>query len=149
MVAPDDAALKAELVEDEGLKFYLYDDKTGQSIRAGVTVIGNPTIGIGRNLNVPLSAAAVDFLYHERVLDTITQLQQAFPWFAALPDGPARGLINMAFNEGVSRLRDANPKMIACFAAGDYPGAADEVLNGPWKTQVGQRAYRVAAMIRG
>ena len=39
------------LISDhEGLKLKVYDDATGQELKAGDILIGHPTIGVGRNV---------------------------------------------------------------------------------------------------
>jgi hypothetical protein len=43
-------ALVTQLAGEEAIKNFAYDDATGDLIRAGSIVSGNPTVGIGRNL---------------------------------------------------------------------------------------------------
>ena len=40
-----------DLISDhEGVKLKVYDDATGQELKAGDVLVGHPTIGIGRNV---------------------------------------------------------------------------------------------------
>ena len=39
-----------KLVLHEGMRLKVYDDANGNEIRAGDTLVGHPTIGVGRNI---------------------------------------------------------------------------------------------------
>ena len=39
-----------KLILHEGMKLKVYDDANGKEIRAGDTLVGHPTIGVGRNV---------------------------------------------------------------------------------------------------
>ena len=43
--------LEQELLGDEGERLFVYDDATGRPVGKGSTLIGNPTIGVGRCLS--------------------------------------------------------------------------------------------------
>ncbi|MFQ5421037.1 MAG: hypothetical protein ACE5EY_11830, partial [Anaerolineae bacterium] len=55
--------------------------------------------------------------------------------------------INMAFNLGRTRLARFG-KMWAAIHIGDYALAAEEMLDSRWARQVGERAHRLAEMMR-
>jgi hypothetical protein len=48
------ADLKSKLIDlislHEGVKYRVYDDANGKEIKAGDTLVGHPTIGVGRNV---------------------------------------------------------------------------------------------------
>ena len=47
----DVSAMVEQLIPEESERYFVYDDATGKTILKGSTVVGNPTIGIGRNLS--------------------------------------------------------------------------------------------------
>jgi lysozyme len=56
-------------------------------------------------------------------------------------------IINMAFNLGVYRLGKFH-KMRQAVYSSDWNRAADEMLDSRWAQQVGERAQRLAQMMR-
>jgi len=70
-----------------------------------------------------------------------------FPWFQHLSDNRKRALANMAFNLGMTRLLGFK-KMLKAMAEEDFETAADEALNSKWSAQVGNRAQRIAELLR-
>ena len=132
-----DVNIRQQLIRDEGKhnKPYLDND-------------GNLTIGIGRNLDDRgISNAEAFFLFENDLRWVKGELIQRVPWFEQIDVVRQSVLINMAFNMGVPRLLAKNPKMLAAMKAKNWPLAAAELLNGPYKFQVGPRAYRLADQI--
>ena len=147
-MAPDTAAVTADLMRDEGLRLFVYDDATGQPIRSGTLVRGHPTIGIGRALDVEgITAAEASFLLADDVAAISARLAAALPWFGALDGARQRVLIEMAFNLGAAGLLGFHDTL-AAVAAGNYGAAASAMLASHWATQVGARADRLAQMMR-
>ena len=64
-----------------------------------------------------------------------------------MDDNRKRALVNMAFNLGLSRLRSFK-RMLKALAEEDFETAAAEALNSRWAEQVGDRAARLATLIR-
>ncbi len=75
-------------------------------------------------------------------------LLDAAPWIASQPDDVQRALGNMAYQLGVTGVL-AFRKMLAALRDGDRAQAAIEALDSEWAKQTPERAYRVAAIIRG
>ena len=129
--------LKAELVRDEGKRNVSYLDSEGIA-----------TIGIGRNIETRgLSEEEIQFLFENDVKIAIEDVEALVPNFASLTDARQRALVNMAFNLGRTRLAQFK-KMLAAIEAQDYASAAEEMLDSRWAIQVGQRAERLAQMMR-
>ena len=129
--------LLANLKRDEGLRLKPYKDS-----------VGKLTIGYGRNLDdmgITEDEAAV-LLDHD-IERAVTELDRALPWWREMPPSWQRGLVNMRFNLGLTRLRTFK-KMLAALQAGDRERAADEALDSVWAGQVGERATRIAALYR-
>lgn len=130
--------LKADLELDEGKVRKPYKD-----------TVGKLTIGIGRNLDdVGLSDDEIYYLLNNDISSVERDLELAFPWINEHPESVQRALANMAFNLGLPRLRGFK-RMLAAIKEGRYEDAAIEALDSKWATQVGKRALRIAALIRG
>ena len=83
------ADLDAELTIDEGTRLRLYYDSRGV-----------PTIGRGRNLrDVGISVAECDMLTADDIDAAETALDAHVSWWRALPEGPARVIVNQAISE--------------------------------------------------
>lgn len=134
MLADD---LKAMLMRHEGKRDRMYLDS-----------VGVPTIGIGHNLNVPISHAAVMQIFEDDLREAQSQCLHAFPWFAELTEERQWVLINMCFNMGLPRLLGFK-KMLAALALDDYDTAAKEMMDSHWAQQVGHRAVELATLMRG
>lgn len=122
-----------QLKRDEGFESKPYRDSVGKT-----------TIGYGRNLDdVGISEAEATMLLQDDITVATVSLEKAFPWTAEL-DAVRRGvLINMAFNMGIGGLATFKDTL-AKVQAGDYAGAAREMLDSQWAQQVGGRAQRLS-----
>lgn len=126
-----------QLTRDEGTRAFPYLDSVGKT-----------TIGVGRNLtDVGLSPEEISFLLKNDVDRATSQLVSRLPYFPALDPVRQAVLVNMAFNLGFHGL-EGFPKMLLAIAQGDWEGAASEMLNSKWASQVGARAERLAQQIR-
>jgi len=131
------AALTAQLMDHEGLRLKPYTDTTGHL-----------TIGVGRNLSdIGITRGEALDMLETDIERAIGQLFLRWPWAEHLDAVRQRVLIDMVFNlgaDGVGRF----PRMLAAARAGDYASAAAEMLASKWAAQVGQRAIRLARMMR-
>lgn len=108
---------------------------------------GYLTIGYGRNLEAnPLTPAEGESLLKNDLNKALKEAQK-YSWFLTL-DGPRQAVIvDMVFNLGARgfskfrRLHDA-------LQARDWNRAAREMMDSRWRTQVGRRARKLAAMMR-
>lgn len=145
----DKALIRDDLKRDEGFRGRVYDDATGKYLAPGDTLVGNPTIAYGRELaRNGISEVEAEILLADDVERVCRQLEHECPWWADCPDAVQRGLVNLAFNQGVAHLLANSPRMMACLHAGDYAGAARELLDGPYLSEVGDRARRIAALFQ-
>jgi lysozyme len=140
--------LKQELQRDEA--------KLGKpALKPYRDSVGKLTIGYGRNLDdvgiMPFEAD--DLLEHDIVACIGALSTRLAPWFDKLDDVRQRALINMSFM-GVDKLLGFVRMLEALRNAartGDqrfYDLAADELMDSKYARQVGQRAVRLAHMIR-
>ena len=133
-----DAAMQADLMQDEGVKLVAYPDSRGFL-----------TIGIGRMIDERkgggISVAEAKMLCDNDVSARVVSLINALPWFASLDPVRQSALVNVAFNLGVNGLLEFH-KMLAAVAAGDWVTATDELHASLWATQV--QASRVSRIAR-
>jgi lysozyme len=128
--------LVAELERDEGLKLRPYRCTAGKL-----------TLGIGRNIEERgISAAEARYLCKNDIAEIETTFDRNISWWRGLSDARQRVLINMCFM-GWPRLAGFK-KMFAALEVDDFDTAAFEMLNSKWAGQVGDRAKRLAEMMR-
>jgi len=157
MIDFDRPRLQVELIRDEGLRLTVYRCTAGKR-----------TIGVGRNLDdVGISAAETaatgvtvksviargisraqamqlldfDIARCERDLDS------KLPWWRTLDAVRQRVLLNMCFNLGINGLLGFRNTLAFIFRR-DYVHASANMLMSKWADQVGDRAHRLAAMMK-
>jgi lysozyme len=129
--------IEEELIRDEGLKLKPY-----------MCPAGKLTIGIGRNIeDVGISEDEALYLLRNDIENCNTDLTEMGFQFYNFSPNRWRVLVNMRFNLGPNRFRQFK-KMIAALRDGDYEKAADEMMDSKWARQVGDRANRLAKMMR-
>lgn len=132
--------LAADLERDEGRRAHAYTDSEGYL-----------TIGIGhlidRRKGGELPDHIIDELLQHDITAVVRALNDALPWWRRLSEARRRALANMAFNLGIGGLLGFR-RMLAALQASDYERAAAEALDSKWARQVGDRAERIAALIR-
>jgi lysozyme len=123
----------SQLQRDEGYRQFPYRDTRGVL-----------TIGYGFNLSgdgLTLTEAAE--ILRLRVADVHIRLKAALPWTANIDPVRRFVLVNMAYNMGMAGLLEFRHALTAV-QAGDWEGAAAEMLKSAWASQVGPRAQRLA-----
>lgn len=130
--------LKEDLIRDEGMRLKPYVD-----------TVGKVTIGVGRNLtdNGILLKEAYAMLNNDVAVCNI-ECRDAFAFWNELSETQQRGLANMVFNMGMPRVLKFK-KMLAALETGNYDLASKEALESKWAMQVGERAVRIADLLRG
>ena len=132
----DTLKLKAELTRDEDRRYRIYTDKVGK-------VSG----GIGRNLtDKGFRDNEIDLMYQNDIAETEAWLDRNLSWWRCLDPVRQRVLMNMAFNMQGKLLGFRN--FLAAAQRGDWGTAAVEMLDSLWARQVGDRAKRLASMMR-
>ncbi|OXI39625.1 glycoside hydrolase family protein [Burkholderia aenigmatica] len=132
----DATALKAELTRDEGRKNRIYVD-----------TVGKVSGGIGRNLtDKGLRDNEIDLMYQNDIAETEAWLDRNLSWWRSLDPVRQRVLMNMAFNMQGKLLGFRN--FLAAAQRRDWSTAATEMLDSLWARQVGDRAKRLASMMR-
>lgn len=129
-------SLEEQLTRDEGVRYSAYVDSLGYT-----------TIGCGRLIDARrggrLSADEVNYLLRNDISRVRQQVADRLPWVAQLDEIRRAVLHNMAFQLGVNGLCNF-VRTLALVKAGDYAGAASEMLNSAWAKQTPERAQRLS-----
>jgi lysozyme len=135
----DEGTLTQELMRDEGVKLKPYRCTAGKL-----------TIGVGRNIeDNGISNEEAAFMLKADIKNCERDLDILLPGWKNFSDTRQRVLLNMVFNMGRARLSGFK-KFLACLKMNDFTGAADQMMDSSWATQVGQRAVRLRdMMLRG
>lgn len=145
MDAANLALLDAELRRDESVSATIYIDTEG-----------NPTCGVGHNLNAsplpsgwtfPLTDAQINSLLNHDLAITFAALNLHLPWWSSMDDVRQRVIASMCFNMGIGKLLGFHNTLCA-MRAGNHTSAASGMLASLWAKQVGDRATRLADAMR-
>lgn len=135
-----DAVLIAELRRDEGVKPHAYKDH-----------LGNWTIGVGRLIDKArggkLSDDEIDYLLTNDIARFKAELDAKLPWWRSLDEVRQRVVLNMVFNLGTAGLLGFK-NTLAAIKVGEWEKASAGMLASRWAKQTGQRAVRLAKMMR-
>ena len=133
----DEKRLREDLTRDEARRAKPYTD-----------TVGKISIGVGRNLtDVGLRPDEIDLLLSNDISAVCHDLDARLPWWRKMTDARQNALANMCFNLGITRLLTFKTTL-GHLERGEYDQAADAALQSKWATQVGDRAKRIAALIK-
>ena len=136
----DTDLLTEDLMRDEDFVSHAYKDSEGY-LTIGYGHLIDKRLGGG----IPESIAMLLLEYDIAVAEL--ECQQNFDFWDDLGEPQQRAVCNMAHNLGLPRLRGFK-RMIAALGAHDYDKAATEAMDSLWARQVGDRANRVADLMR-
>ena len=108
--------------------------------------VGVLTVGVGRNLERPLSEDEIDLMLSNDIKAAAKDAEK-FLWFSGLDGIRQQVVVNMLFNLGWKRFTGFR-KMIAAIEDRDWERAAVEMKDSKWYTQVGYRAEELIHMMR-
>lgn len=150
--------LKSQLIKHEGKRTKVYKDTEG-----------NPTIGVGFNLNRSDAKAKIEAigLKFDKVLDgtqelndaqidtllsadmdsAIADCKKAVKSYDKLSDVRKRVVVDMMFNLGLTRFSKFM-KMLAAIEAENFDTAAAEMKDSKWCTQVKTRCTTLHDMMK-
>jgi len=120
----------------------------GERLHPYTDTVGKITIGVGRNLtDVGISRRESRELLRRDLDHAEADVDRTWSWAADLDSVRRAVLVDMMFNLGAPRLRRF-VKTMRALAVGDYADAAVQMLDSRWAEQVGDRALRLAEMMR-
>lgn len=109
---------------------------------------GKLTIGIGRNLeDLGISQDESAMMLANDIERVCKELNISLEWYRGLNDVRQRVIIDMAFNLGINGLL-CFKNTLAHIQAERYEEASRSMLDSLWAKQVGQRAKRLANMMK-
>ena len=125
-----------QIKRHEGLVLHGYKDH-----------LGFLTIGYGRLIDKRrgggISNAEAEYLLQNDINGKLAELKQRLPWFDKLND-PRKGvLLNMCFQLGIGGLMGFR-NTLSKIEAGNYAGAASNMLKSKWAQQTPRRAQEMA-----
>ncbi len=110
--------------------------------------VGKTTIGYGRNLDDnPLTIDEAEYLLNSD-LEKIARQAQKLPFYPRLSPERRGVVINMIYNLGINRFKTFK-RFIAALHISQFKIAAEEMIDSKWAVQVGDRAIRLAKIMRG
>lgn len=108
---------------------------------------GKLTIGIGRNLDDNgISEEEAEYLAVSDLKRSAAELNKTFPWYYSLSKRRKQALINFHFNVGLATMLKFK-NFLAEMESGNYPLAAQELLDSQYAKQVKSRADELALQI--
>lgn len=135
-------ALRAELRLDEGCRLQAYRDA------GGVWTIGYGHTGPEVHGGLVWSQAQAEAQLEADIALVEAECAARLPFWARLDDPRQEVLANLAFNLGIDGLLRWR-HTLAAIEAGKYAEAAADILaSEPWRTQVGDRADRLADIMK-
>lgn len=160
--------LEAELARDEGEKFRCYFCSEGfRSVGIGRNLDANGIsaqetaelgITIDDVIKFGITKAQSRFLFANDIVKSERELDRVYPWWRSLSDARQRVLLNMMFNMGAGRRATPGKPARGMLSfergtmenvrTGKYEAAARGMLASGWAKQVGDRAVRLAGMMR-
>lgn len=124
------------LIADEGIRNLPYPDSKGHQ-----------TIGVGHNLEKPISNRAIYVILDDDVADAFADLDRELPWWKAMGWQRQIVLASMCFNMGIAKLLEFH-KALPAMQSGDYLTASEEMKDSDWYREIGPRAERLCVMMR-
>lgn len=110
--------------------------------------VGIWTVGVGHNLQTPISDDVIDVILADDLRNVETALDCNLPWWRSEGWPRQLALIDLCFNLGIRGLLQFR-NTLAAWKAGDYEGAAKGLMDSKWYGQVGKRGPAVVQMVRG
>jgi lysozyme len=133
-------ALRAQLIDHEGLVLHAYADS-----------LGYLTIGVGRLIDKRrggrITRDEAMLLLDNDIAEKIGELRATFSWFERQDPIRQRALIDLCFNLGLNGLLKFR-NTLAAWARDDYKAAANGLEKSLWFKQVGRRGPRIVHMVR-
>jgi len=128
---------KVQLPIDEGVRAKPYKD-----------AVGKLTVGVGRNLDDRgLMPDEITLLLKNDIAQADKDARILVPSFDSLSEPRKAVLVMMAFNLGVTRL-SGFVNFLGAIADKEWREAESAMMDSKWALQVGQRAMRLATMMR-
>jgi lysozyme len=118
----------------------------GEKKRAYIDSRGNITAGMGHNLSArDIEQDIIEKWKKDDILEFYTYWHDTFPWYRHLNEARQIALIDFSFI-GWQKVLEFK-QLIDCLFRNDMTGAAEQILNSSYATQVGARAKDIANIL--
>jgi lysozyme len=131
----NESMLLNQLKQQEGLNLKMYKD-----------TVNVWTIGYGTNLEQGIDIETAEWLLKHELEKKLNELEN-IDWFKNLDEVRQAVIANMSFNIGTGGVLKFQ-NMIACIIKKDWNGAAANMLNSLWASQVKGRANELAEQMQ-
>ena len=135
------------LIKTEGVRYQIYDDKTGKVVSSFAQVRGYPTIGVGHRIYPDAQSSYSKYLGGKRKLSQYQvmellrkdvqkfedRIQKRIGDKAPMTQSMWDAIISLAFNAGANA--SSVKKAAEAVKQGNYRAAASAILNGPVKSR--------------
>jgi lysozyme len=139
--------LREELASDEGCKYEVYLDHLGLPTFGIGHLITKDDPEYGKDVGSVVEQSRVQSAFNLDITVTLEDCQRLYKDFNDLPEEVQLIIANMMFNLGYPRLSKFKG-MKANVDARDWSGAANEMVDSKWYTQVPNRARRLVDRMR-
>ncbi len=139
--------LREELASDEGCKYEVYLDHLGLPTFGIGHLITKDDPEYGKDVGSVVEQSRVQSAFNLDITVTLEDCQRLYKDFNDLPEEVQLIIANMMFNLGYPRLSKFKG-MKANVDAKDWSGAANEMVDSKWYTQVTNRARRLVDRMR-
>lgn len=120
----------------------------GERLKPYRCTAGKLTIGVGRNLDDRgITSDESAYLLNNDIDSHWAELIRHLPWVETLDEIRQRVMLDMAFNLGIFGLLTFH-RTLGHIKARNYALASTAMMESLWATQVGQRAKRLATMMK-
>lgn len=141
------AALKKEIIDDEGVVYEIYLDKFGFPTFGVGHLIRESDLEHGLAVGTPVSEARANQCLEEDLETTVRDCHVLLPDFDDLPEEAQLVIANMMFNLGRTKLSKFR-KFIGAVNERDWNEAGNQMVDSRWYSQVTNRAERLVRRIR-
>ena len=118
----------------------------GQSLTPYKDSLGILTVGVGHNLEQPITQEQSD-LYLQADYEKAVSYCKRYSWYDGLNEARRAVVENMIFNIGPGRFAEFK-KTIAYIDSADYEAASVEMTKSLWARQVGNRANELSQIMK-
>ena len=139
--------LREQLEVDEGCVYEIYNDHLGYATFGIGHLVTESDPEQGQSLGTPVSSDRVAEAFESDIQSVLRDCNILYSDFHNLPEEAQQIIANMMFNMGRPRLSKFKG-MKHGVDTQDWDGAADEMVDSRWYSQVGARAERLVARMR-
>ena len=137
---------KDQIRQHEGCLYVIYSDHLGFKTFGVGHFITSKDVEFGQPIGTPVTSERVEDVFDKDWEVSLETAKRLVGNFDSHPENVQLVLVNMAFNLGYNRLKKFQ-KFIGAVTIRDYQGAALEMMDSKWYTQVGNRSKELVKLM--